>query len=125
VLFAVLSKDEELVGELTIEFYDSDGNDIENYGPDDEILRDAEMWIGFGLKPELTGHGLGAGFVSACIEFAVKRHDYRGEYVRLGVATSNKRAITVYERVGFEPFDKAVGPIGGEETEVIWMRKRL
>lgn len=27
-LFAVLSEDEELVGELTIEFYDSDGNEM-------------------------------------------------------------------------------------------------
>ena len=124
-LFAVLSEDEELVGELTIEFYDSDGNEIENYDSDDETMRNAEIWIGFGLKPELTGRGLGAGFVSACIEFAVKRHDYKGKYIRLGVATFNKRAIKVYERVGFEPFGKAAGPIDGEETEVIWMKKRL
>jgi ribosomal-protein-alanine N-acetyltransferase len=124
-LFAVLNEDGELVGELTTEFFDENDDYIEYDDFSDEKLRGAEMWIGFGLKPELTGRGLGTGFVSACIEYAMKRHNYRGEYVRLGVPAFNERAITVYERVGFEVFDRVVGEVDGREFEAVQMRKRV
>jgi ribosomal-protein-alanine N-acetyltransferase len=68
---------------------------------------------------------LGAEFVLACIEYALKRHNYRGEYVRLGVPAFNRRAITVYERVGFEVFDKVVGEVDGQEFEAVQMRKSI
>lgn len=35
------------------------------------------MWIGFGLKPELTGKGLGAEFVAAGINFGLKKINYK------------------------------------------------
>lgn len=86
-----MGKDSELVGKLTIEFFDAYDEYVE---PDDvstETVRGAEMWVGFGLRPDLIGHGLGTGFVSACVEFAQRRHDYRGDYVRLAVAAFNGR----------------------------------
>ena len=69
-MFAVLGKDNELIGELTIEFFDADDEYIE---PDDVragTVHGVEMWIGFGLRPEMTGPGLGAEFVPACAECA-------------------------------------------------------
>jgi len=51
--------------------------------------------IGLGLRPELTGRGLGGAFLDAGLAFAAP-----GPYV-LHVAAFNARAIKVYERAGF------------------------
>ena len=56
--------------------------------------------IGFGLKPDLTGHGLGLSFISAGMQFA--RENYTPTEFRLQVAAFNERAILVYERAGFQ-----------------------
>ena len=55
--------------------------------------------IGLGLRPDLTGRGLGESFVRACLRFAAAlgAHSYT-----LAVAAFNRRAITVYERAGFQ-----------------------
>lgn len=57
--------------------------------------------LGLGLRPDLTGRGIGLAFVQAGMAFA------RGEFApvafRLDVATFNQRAIRVYERAGFVP----------------------
>jgi ribosomal-protein-alanine N-acetyltransferase len=51
--------------------------------------------IGLGLRPDLTGRGLGGAFLEAGVAFARP-----GPFV-LHVAAFNARAITVYERAGF------------------------
>ncbi len=83
------------------------------------------MWVGFGMRPDLTGSGLGYEFISECISYAVDKHEYKGEYVRLGVAQFNKRAIKTYEKNGFEVFDTVKADINGTEHEVSFMRKLL
>ena len=55
--------------------------------------------IGVGLRPDLTGRGLGLSFLEDGLAFAKKR--YAPERYRLSVAEFNRRAITVYERAGF------------------------
>ena len=55
--------------------------------------------VGLGLRPDLTGKGLGHGFLVAGLEFA--RRSFSPEDFRLAVATVNERAIKVYEGVGF------------------------
>jgi ribosomal-protein-alanine N-acetyltransferase len=55
--------------------------------------------VGLGLRPELTGKGLGRGFLLAGLNFA--RGAFAPEIFRLSVATFNERAIKVYEGVGF------------------------
>jgi ribosomal-protein-alanine N-acetyltransferase len=54
---------------------------------------------GLGLRPDLTGHGLGLDFCQRGLEFGRLR--YRPEQVRLYVAAFNRRAIRVYEQAGF------------------------
>ena len=55
--------------------------------------------VGLGLRPDLTGRGLGVGYVLAGLEFARER--FSPERFTLSVATFNERAIEVYERAGF------------------------
>jgi RimJ/RimL family protein N-acetyltransferase len=55
--------------------------------------------IGLGLRPDLTGKGLGLQFFLDGVAFAHGR--FPGRRVTLNVAAFNERAITVYERAGF------------------------
>ncbi len=60
--------------------------------------------IGLGLRPGLTGLGLGESFVSACLRFAAVT--LGAESYTLAVAAFNQRAITVYERAGFRKVER-------------------
>ena len=55
--------------------------------------------VGLGLRPDLTGQGLGLEYLRAGLEFARERFFPRR--FTLSVATFNERAIEVYERAGF------------------------
>jgi [ribosomal protein S18]-alanine N-acetyltransferase len=56
--------------------------------------------IGLGLRPDLTGRGVGRDFLLAGLRFA--GDSFAPQVFRLAVASFNKRAIRVYERVGFQ-----------------------
>jgi RimJ/RimL family protein N-acetyltransferase len=64
------------------------------YEPQGDVLD-----YGLGLRPDLTGRGLGLDFFRSGLEFGRELH--RPALVRLHVAAFNKRAIKVYERAGF------------------------
>ena len=95
------------------DFYDSDQEPVLNperyfaVHDDDGALigflyfesKDDVLEYGLGLRPDLTGKGLGLDFFRAGLEFGRKR--YRPSLVRLFVAAFNERAIKVYERAGF------------------------
>jgi len=55
--------------------------------------------VGVGLRPDLTGRGLGQSFLEAGLAFARER--LTPTRFKLSVADFNVRAITVYERAGF------------------------
>jgi RimJ/RimL family protein N-acetyltransferase len=61
--------------------------------------KDDALEYGLGLRPDLTGRGLGLEFFRDGLEFGRER--YLAGRVRLFVAAFNERAIKVYERAGF------------------------
>ncbi|WP_249659444.1 GNAT family N-acetyltransferase [Lysinibacillus fusiformis] len=61
-------------------------------------VADQTMEIGLGMKPSLTGKGLGYNFLKNAIYFA----NYPCEMITLSVATFNLRAIKLYRKVGFQ-----------------------
>jgi ribosomal-protein-alanine N-acetyltransferase len=65
-----------------------------------------DLDYGLGLRPDLTGRGLGLELFLAGLEFA--RDRYRPERVFLHVAEFNQRARRVYERAGFRVVSKHV-----------------
>jgi RimJ/RimL family protein N-acetyltransferase len=95
------------------DFYDSDQEPVLNPERYFAVRDDAGALIGFlyfepkddvleyglGLRPDLTGKGLGLDFFRAGLEFG--RESYRPSLVRLFVAAFNERAIKVYERAVF------------------------
>lgn len=105
--FVVLNEENQLVGFYSFSF------------------EDGIMWIGFGLKPELTGMGIGKEFVTAGINFGVENFDYRYNYIMLGVALFNKRAIKLYENIGFIILDQYIQKTNGGEYDFIKMKKYL
>jgi ribosomal-protein-alanine N-acetyltransferase len=74
--------------------------------------------IGLGLRPDLTGRGLGLAFTAAAIELAEHRE---AERIVLVVAAFNLRAIHVYERAGFVETGRHMRHIGGREWEFVDM----
>ncbi len=56
--------------------------------------------IGLGMLPKLCGKGFGAAFLNKCIELGEEKFNISN--FRLTVATFNKRAIKVYEKLGFK-----------------------
>ena len=76
--------------------------------------------VGLGMRPDLTGMGLGEEFVHAGLRFA--RETYSPPAFRLTVATFNQRAIRVYERAGFEIVERFGPDTQSAEKEWLLMR---
>jgi len=125
-IFAVLDEGEELIAELSIEFFDESGQytNYLDFG-DETLINTRQLWIGFGLRPDLVGQGNGAGFVTACLEFALARFPYHGKYAHLGVAEFNQRAIRAYQKAGFQIYDRVVGEIAGQQFDCVYMQKEI
>jgi RimJ/RimL family protein N-acetyltransferase len=97
------------------DFYDGDGEPVLNperfyeardSDADGEVIgfyyfesNPPDLDYGLGLRPDLTGHGLGLDFFRTGLAFARKR--FQPSRVFLHVATFNERARRVYERAGF------------------------
>lgn len=96
------------------DFYDGDPEPVRNperfwaaLGEDGDLVgffyfeerADHVVEIGLGLRPDLTGRGLGLEFFRTGLAFARARFD--AALLVLNVAAFNERAIAVYERAGF------------------------
>jgi ribosomal-protein-alanine N-acetyltransferase len=86
-----VAHDGELVG------YCSFGAPARVPGVDEEA---GTLDVGYGMRPDLVGHGLGREFVSAILAFAVER--FAPARLRLLVLTWNERSRRVAEALGFE-----------------------
>ncbi len=63
------------------------------------VYNDKCVDIGLGMSPDYTGKGYGYNFCTFIINYI--RENYRGIPIRLSVATFNKRAIHLYQKLGF------------------------
>jgi RimJ/RimL family protein N-acetyltransferase len=68
--------------------------------PDDAVV------IGIGLRPDLTGQGLGEAFMRAQLDYVRER--WAPAAFRLFVAVWNERAIRLYERLGFREVGREI-----------------
>lgn len=105
--YIALDEDEKLVG-------------IFNYGFGDNVME-----IGLGLRPDLTGKGIGESYIKAGIEFGKNKFKYIGKTVKLAVVAFNIRAIKVYERIGFKEVNRYMQKINDKEYEFINMIKNI
>jgi ribosomal-protein-alanine N-acetyltransferase len=84
-------------------------------------LRDGIAEVGLGLRPDLTGRGLGAGFLADGLRFAADALGADG--YTLAVAAFNARAITVYERAGFAEAERYRHRTNGGVHEFVRMTR--
>lgn len=77
--------------------------------------------VGLGLRPDLTGQGLGPPFFTAVLNFATER--FAPTAFRLFVLPFNQRAIRVYERAGFQQIGECVVN-GGRPDERLFLEMR-
>jgi ribosomal-protein-alanine N-acetyltransferase len=67
-----------------------------------------EVRIGLGIRPDLTGRGLGAEFIDAGLRYATE--EWAPSSFRLWVARWNERALRAYRRAGFREVRAREGP---------------
>jgi ribosomal-protein-alanine N-acetyltransferase len=104
---AILNEDDELVGWAA--FYTE--ND--------------EFWLSLGLRPDLTGRGLGREFVTQCAEYAVSQYKLIKDTIKLAVALFNQRAIKVYQRAGFAETNRTIRDTHIGQVDFIEMEKHI
>ena len=77
--------------------------------------------LGLGLRPDYTGRGLGTGFLAATLDWARER--YAPTEFSLMVVAFNRRAITVYERAGFQTVRTFRHRTNGAEWDFVVLRR--
>ena len=71
--------------------------------------------LGLGLRPDLTGQGLGCDFLRAGCDFA--RQQFAPALLRLSVIAANTRAVHLYEAAGFETGVRFMSTTPAGETQ--------
>lgn len=87
------------------------------------LYADGPLDVGLGMRPDLTGQGLGGGFVEVGLDFALEA--YSPESFRMTVAAFNHRATRVYEGLGFTVLAEFGRRVSNGEREWILLTKRL
>ncbi|MCT2534857.1 GNAT family N-acetyltransferase [Aquibacillus koreensis] len=82
-------------------------------------VADRTCEIGLGMRPDLTGKGYGAEFLSAGINFI--QTDFKSKKITLSVATFNQRAIHLYRKVGFKDVETFMQDTNGSTYEFLRM----
>ena len=84
-----------------------------------KLAADGIAEIGLGLRPDLTGRGLGLPFLRAAMRYAEQA--LGATRFTLAVAAFNRRAIKVYERAGFSVTDRYLHATNGALHDFIRM----
>lgn len=81
-----------------------------SFGTDGQVpggdYREDALDIGLGMRPELTGQGLGEAFFGAILDYGLTT--FSPQRVRLTVARFNERAMSLYQKFGFTHTDEFV-----------------
>lgn len=104
--YSVFRDDNELIGYIT---FNNNCDSIE---------------IGLGMKPNLTGKGLGECFLNNSIMFTQTLFPSMNR-ITLRVASFNKRAIKVYKRCGFKEVGKITMDTNGSSYEFTEMEYNI
>ncbi|WP_404454728.1 GNAT family N-acetyltransferase [Oceanobacillus kapialis] len=80
---------------------------------------DTTINISLGLRPDLTGQGIGNAFLEAGLRFVQTKH--HPEKITLSVATFNQRAIKAYRNVGFKDRETFMQETNGSTYEFLRM----
>ncbi|MDN6129150.1 MAG: GNAT family N-acetyltransferase [Tetragenococcus halophilus] len=80
-----------------------------------------EAEVDIGMRPDLTGKGLGLRFTNVIIEYLEK--NLKISVIWFSVAKFNKRAIKVYERAGFHCIKEKLQKTNGSEYAFIVMKR--
>ncbi len=107
-IYTIHDRAGELVG------YCSFGADARVRGGD---YSDEALDIGLMIHPDLTGQGLGAGFVRDVIRFGVGK--FHPRFLRVTIAAFNQRARKVWEKNGFEIIQTFSGELSGMEFVIM------
>jgi RimJ/RimL family protein N-acetyltransferase len=111
--FAVLDPAEQLLGFCC-------------FGPDarvpgGEYRTEDALDLGGGLRPDLTGQGLGIAFLRAILDFATQR--FAPSTYRVTIAAFNQRAIRMCQWAGFEIVERfTTGPVSEPRDFVVLTR---
>ena len=76
-----------------------------SFGPDGQVAggdySQEALDIGLGLRPDVTGHGQGAWYAEAALDFA--RRTFAPRRFRVTIAEFNQRAQRVWQKLNFHP----------------------
>lgn len=103
--FVMYNEKNELIGNCSFD-YDEEDN---------------KFMFGVQMRPNLTGKGMGTEVVDTILNFGKEK--YKFNEINLLVAKFNKRAITIYEKLGFKTIDEFIWHVNNEEKEFIEMSK--
>jgi [ribosomal protein S18]-alanine N-acetyltransferase len=109
--FAVLSDTDELIG-------------FRSFGPDGQVpggqYDDSALDTGGGLRPSLTGQGLGRQAIRTGLEFGRRR--FAPGAFRVTVASFNTRALRVVTSLGFRPVSNFTPGTRGRSFQILVLR---
>ena len=112
-VFAVL-RDNELIG-------------LRSFGPDGRVqggeYDDSYLDTGGGLRPDLTGKGLGAEIIRKGLAFGMEK--FGTERFRVTIAAFNERALKVCKRIGFVEDHRFRRASDGEQFVVLQLEQIL
>ncbi|MFD1173524.1 GNAT family N-acetyltransferase [Oceanobacillus picturae] len=82
-------------------------------------VNESTVNIGLGMRPDLTGKGMGDAFLKASLKFV--EGSYSPDRITLSVATFNQRAINAYRKIGFRDMETFMQATNGSTYEFLKM----